>query len=278
MSAASPLISTDALAARMGEPTLKILDASWHLDGRDARADFVTAHIPGTHFFDLEAVADQGTDLPHMLARPEAFAAFMGALGVTDRDNIVVYDTAGLFSAARAWWMLRTMGVAGVRVLDGGLPKWRAEDRPIEAGAAVPWTAAIFTPRFDAAAVADVPAVQAALSGASQVVDARGPARFRGDTPEPRPGIRPGHMPGAVNLPYTGVLNADGTMKTGAALEAVFTAAGVDPDQPILTTCGSGVTAAILALGLSVLGRSCRLYDGSWSQWGGRADLPAVTG
>ncbi|MFN3559287.1 MAG: 3-mercaptopyruvate sulfurtransferase [Brevundimonas sp.] len=274
----SPLISASALADRLGEPGLRIVDASWHLDGRDARADFAEAHVPGAVFLDLDGVSDADSPLPHMLPSPAAFAASAGVLGLSDRDNIVVYDTAGLFSAARVWWMLKIMGARDVRVLDGGLPAWRALDLPTEAGVPDRPGFAVFSPRFDSAAVADFANVRAALAEDTQVLDARGAARFRGETAEARPGVRSGHMPGALNLPYGALLNADGTMKRGEALEAAFVEAGVDIDRPIITTCGSGVTAAILTLGLAELGRTSRLYDGSWSQWGAPEGGPVQTG
>jgi thiosulfate/3-mercaptopyruvate sulfurtransferase len=272
-----PLISTQDLAALLGDPSLRLLDGSWHLDGRDGRAEFAAERLPGARFFDLEAVSDPDSDLPHMLPTPKAFAASLGALGVSADDRIVVYDAAGLFSAARVWWMLKTMGATHVQVLDGGLPKWKAEGRPVETGPAATFTPATFTPRFDATAVADLQDVRAALSDGIQVADARGFPRFSGQVADPRPGVRAGHMPGALNLPYAILIAADGSLKQGQALADAFAKADLDPDRPVVTTCGSGVTAAIISLALATLNRPSRLYDGSWTEWGRSANTPVAT-
>lgn len=274
-----PLITTDELAARLGEPGLIVLDASWHLDGTNARAAFQAARIPGARFFDLDAVSDRASPLPHMMPTAAAFARDMGALGVSEADEVVVYDGLGLFSAARAWWMLRTMGARWVRVLDGGLPVWRAEGRRIESGPAASPEPALFRPDIDDGAVVAREEVQAALDdGSARVLDARSGARFRGEAAEPRPGVRPGHMPGAANLPYADLLGPDGRLKPRTELVEAFRAAGLAEDQPVITTCGSGVTAAVLSLALAVIGRDSRLYDGSWAEWGAEDGGPVTAG
>ncbi|POR43462.1 3-mercaptopyruvate sulfurtransferase [Methylobacterium sp. V23] len=277
----TPFVTADWLHARLGAPDIVILDGSWYLpaQGRDGRAEYLAGHIPGAIRFDIDTMSDETAALPHMLPRPEVFASRMRALGIGDGAHIVVYDGMGLFSAPRVRWMLQTYGLRDVEILEGGLPAWVAAGYPLEDGEGRPRARRHFTARLDHGAVADASDIARALeTGSAQVVDARSGARFRGEEAEPRPGVRPGHMPGARNVHYA-ALQSGGRLKDEAALRAVFAENGVDVGKPVVTTCGSGVTAAIVGLALETLGRPPRaLYDGSWSEWGSDPARPVATG
>lgn len=276
-----PVVSTAWLAERLGSPDLRVVDGSWHMpaEARNGREEHLQRHVPGAVFFDIDHVADHATDLPHMLPTPEAFAEAAGALGLSRDADIVVYDVHGIRSAARVWWTLRAMGYDKVHVLDGGLRKWLAEARPVEAGEVHAQPIAV-EPRFAPDLVRNAADVREIIaSGAARMLDARSAARFTGEAPEPRAGLRSGHMPGAANLPWEKVIADDGTLRPAADLTATFEAAGVDLAKPIVTTCGSGVTASVLALALARLGLDrTAVYDGSWTEWGGLQDAPVVTG
>lgn len=262
----------------MREQTVRVVDAGWRLDGTDTRAMFHKAHIPGAVFLDLEAVSDPMSPLPHTLPDATYFGEAAGALGLSEGDRIVVYEAGPMFAAPRAWWMLRTFGARQVQVLNGGLDAWIQAGCYTESGPSDPLPTR-FEARLDRDAVVDIESVRRALAdGTTPVLDARGAARFRGDSPEPRPGVLPGHMPGARNLPFSALVDEQGRLRDRADLEAVFGASGLDDTAVPITTCGSGVTAAILVLALTVLGRPARLYDGSWAEWGSRTDTPIQTG
>jgi thiosulfate/3-mercaptopyruvate sulfurtransferase len=275
------LVSTDWLAQHIKDPDLRLLDASWYLPGmgRDPKAEYDAAHIPGARFFDIDEISDARSDLPHMAPPAEKFMSRMRAMGVGDGHQVVVYDGAGLMSAARVWWLFKLMGQDNVAVLDGGMPKWVAEGRKTEDMPPIPRDRHM-TVRFQNQLVRDVTQVaQASKLKDPQIVDARAAGRFRGDDPEPREGLRPGHIPGSRNLPYTDLLNADKTMKSVDAMKAAFEAAGVDLSRAVITSCGSGITAAVLGLALERIGhKSWSLYDGSWAEWGMFPTVPVATG
>jgi thiosulfate/3-mercaptopyruvate sulfurtransferase len=277
-----PLVTTEWLAGELGKPDLVVFDATKYLpnEPKDGRAEFPRAHIPGAVYFDIDQIADADTDLPHMVPTPGRFAKLMGALGVGNASRVVFYDQKGLASAARGWWLMGLFGHDNTAVLDGGLPKWLKEGRPVHDGEAAAPVPGQFRPDYRARRLRGVgDLLRNVQTGAELVLDARAAGRFTGAVPEPRAGMRSGHIPGSISLPYTELLRADGTFRPAGEVRGRFEAAGVDGSRPLVTSCGSGVTACILTLGLRVAGfPEGAVYDGSWTEWGGRSDTPIEVG
>ena len=280
MTSSKWLVETDWLAEHLEAPDVVILDASWHLptENREAHAEFLEAHIPGALYFDIDRISESSSDLPHMLPSPIQFSSQMRKMGIGDGMRLVVYDTPGMFSAARVWWMFRTMGHSNVQVLNGGFKKWTAEQRPVEQGEPIARGERHFTARLDRGLVRDLDDMKITVAeNSAQILDARAPERFLGEEPEFRPGLRSGHIPGSKNFHYRLLINDDGTMKSAREIESLFQDSEISVEDPIITTCGSGVTASVLALALALVGKQSAVYDGSWSEWGGIKELPIET-
>ncbi len=275
------LVNTETFSRLLDAPDVRAVDASWYLpvENRDVLSDYRERHIPGAVFFDIDDISDESTDLPHMLPRPEKFSSRVRSLGLGDGVRIVVYDGGNMMAAARVWWMFRVFGHDDIQVLDGGLAKWMDEGRPVDDEPVIP-RERHFTPRLNTFLVRDIEQMKANLaSRRAQVVDARGRGRFTGEEAEFRPGLRSGHIPGSRSLPYTTLLHEDGTIVDNEAIAAAFRDAGVDPARPVVTTCGSGISACFLALALDLAGfPDAAVYDGSWTEWGGTADTPVASG
>lgn len=273
------LVTTQWLASELSAPDLRILDATWFLpaEGRDAAAEFAAGHIPGAVFFDINAIADQSSSLPTMLPSPEQFAAQIGALGVATGDRVVLYDNAPHHTATRAWWMLRSFGIDAA-IVDGGLAKWKAEGRRVLSGKPAPSPATVAV-RQNATLVRTLDQVKANLtSHAEQLVDARSAVRFTGQETETRPGLASGHIPGSANIPYSSFFNPDGTWKHIPTLRLLFEDEGIEVERPVIATCGSGISAAVVVFALHLLGHPAALYDGSWTEWGADPTTPKATG